>query len=114
MRIGSVEGVGVADLVVITSTWLFCSSESGDDSREEEEAVLSTEEEIEGGMAVTLEEEPEEVGEEIDLRRGCAEAGAKDEAGAGHGAGAGSKAGGVEWSEVADSTSMGPSAPKDS
>lgn len=106
-RTGSVEGVGVADLVVITSAWLFCSSESEEDSREEDEAVFSIEEEVEGGRTVTVEEEPEQQ-EEMDLGRGFAEA----EADAG--AEAESEAGGAEWPEVADSTSMGPSAPRDS
>lgn len=41
------EGVDVAGLVVITSAWLFCSSESGEDSRDEEEAVFSIDEEVE-------------------------------------------------------------------
>lgn len=118
-RTGSVEGVGVADLVVITSAWLFCSSESGEDSTEEDEAVLSIEEEVEGGRTVTVEDEPEEE-EEMDLGRGCAEGGAVAVVGAGAGAGveveaeAEVGADGEEWSEVADSTSMGPSAPTDS
>lgn len=118
-RTGSVDGVGVADLVVITSAWLFCSSESGEDSRKVEEAVLSTEEEVDGGRTVTVAEDPDE---EEDLGRGCAEVEAKaeaeaedeDEGGAGLGAEVESEAGGVEWTEVADSTSMGPSAPRDS
>lgn len=100
-KTGSVEGVGVAEPVGVTSVWLFCS-ESGDESRDEEEAVLSMEEELEGGGAVTVEEDPEdEEDEEIDLGRGSAEAEA--EAGAG--------AGVVEASGATGSNSMGPSAP---
>lgn len=67
---GVANGVGVAEGVGVTSSWLFCSV-SGEERREEH-APLSMEEELDGGRAVTVEEEPEEEEEETDLGRGSA------------------------------------------
>lgn len=71
---GSEVGVAVGVGVPVVVSWLLCS-ESGEEVRGEEEGTeLSSDAELEGGGAVTVEDGPEEE-EEADLGMGAATAG---------------------------------------
>lgn len=81
-EVGVAVGVTISDAVgvPVVSAWLLWS-ESGEEVRGEEEgAELSTDDELDGGGAVTVDDDPEEE-EEVDLGRGAAAAGPADTSG---------------------------------
>lgn len=65
-RARSEEDVGVDVEVPLPSTWLLWSESGEEVVGAEESAELSTEDELEGGGAVTVKDDPEEE-EEVDL-----------------------------------------------